>query len=200
MALPSLLPTGLAGNLAKKYPAIIAEYVTDAGADPDYDHIIPVIGAGSFITFYNLYSTTAMTFPESRFSATRATCKRTLLQGGCAPLNVDYGVAVTGIAGGTGLGSFRPVRLDVPNPIQPKTPTLMQGTVTVSGLTAGKTYRLLRYINPATVPVTAAAALGTRPVGTTSVDFNATGATYKLVDPVKFLSSSTTFYRCVALP
>jgi hypothetical protein len=98
------------GHLAAARLVIFAEYVTDAGYDPDYDHIVPAVGASAApdFTFYNLYSTAPVTLSGAALPATRRACNRTLLQGGCAPAGVDYGVAVTGVASGGARGGAPP--------------------------------------------------------------------------------------------
>lgn len=135
--------------------------------------------------------------PGAALPATRRACARTLLQGGCAPANRDYGVAITGVAGG-GTGVLLPVRLAVPRADEPVPAATMTGTVTVSGLVAGRAYKLLRYNSAASVPTRGTAAQWIASAAAVKLDFVAAGATWST--PVSFMSSATVFYRAVAVP
>ena len=187
------------GHLAAARLVIFAAYITDAGYDPDYDHIVPAVGTSGAadVTFYNLYSTTPVVLSNAALPATRAACARTLLQGGCAPANRDYGVAITGVTGGEA-GVLLPVRLAVPRADEPVPAATLSGTVTVRGLTAGRAYKLLRYNSAASVPTGGTAAQWIASAAAAKVDFVPTGATWSY--PVSFKSSATVFFRAVAVP
>jgi hypothetical protein len=203
-------------------PVIFGEFLSDAGGDPDYDHIVPAVGASSaaatssnYLTFFNLYDAAPLVLKFSRLNATRRGCARSLQSGGCIPSNVDYGVAVTGVADANKV--TLPVRLDVDRRDEPNTSPVnkrdpdeyrtapqpaaqLRGSVTVSGLTPKASYRLMRYASAAAVPTKGSAAAFLASAYTASVDFVAAGAEWRYADPVPFLSSSTTFYRCVRRP
>lgn len=212
----SAFSTWMHSHLAAARLVIFSEYVTDAGYDPDYDHIVLAVGASAAadFTFYNLYSTTPVVLSNVALPATRSACARTLLQGGCAPAGRNYGVTITGVAGG-GAGVLLPVRLavnraDEPNtsPVNrrdpddgraaPEAAVTLTGMVTVTGLTAGRAYKLLRYNTAASVPTGGTAAQWIASAAAAKVDFTAAGASWTYADT--FLSSATVFYRCVAVP
>jgi len=119
------------------------------------------------------------------------------------PTKTNYAVAVTGIkdASATSL----PVRLKVNSQKEPsipggKAPSLLTGTVTVSGLTPGVAYTLLRFDTSASVPTTGnAAAFLAAPWGS-SVKFTATAATWTYTDPKKIPSNGVAYYRAVRNP
>lgn len=71
-------------------------------------------------------------------------------------------------------------------------PIEMTGTVTVSGLTVGKSYSLYRYDNTASLPVDGSH----DDPHNVKINFQATNLTYVYEDPVKILSHSATYYRC----
>ena len=199
---------------------IMGVYVTDGNDDPNYDHIVPAVGlspasspGGAALTYFDLYNLAPQVRPLSSLGASRASCRRSLDAGGCLPAGVDYGTAVTGVLDGT--KQMPRVRLavdrvDEPNwsPVDPsdpdeyrsapEKPVALHGTVTVSGLTKGVSYRLMRFASAAKVPkagATAAQYLAAAYVA--RVDFTAAGPTWTYTDPQTILSSSTVFYRCV---
>ena len=209
-------------QLAARCPVIFGEYVADAGNDPDFDHIVPAVGASSAgdLTFFNLYELEAMVLPLGKLNATRKRCQRDLVEGGCIPSRVDYGTAVAGIAD-AGRATL-PVRLAVNRPDEPnyspvnladpdeyrtapEKPAAMKGTVTVSGLTPGRKYRLMRFSSPAKVPTKGAAAAWLASSYDSHVDFVApaggdSGSKWVYADPRPFQSTATIFYRCVEKP
>ena len=74
----------------------------------------------------------------------------------------------------------------------------LHGTVTVSGLTKGRKYRLMRFASAAKLPKAgASAAQYLAAAYVAHVDFTTAGATWTYTDPLTILSSSTVFYRCV---
>jgi hypothetical protein len=73
----------------------------------------------------------------------------------------------------------------------------MTATVTVSSLTIGRAYSLLRYDDYRLVPTNATAAQFLASQFTHRTDFTATGPTFTFVDPATFTSSGTTYYRAV---
>jgi hypothetical protein len=86
-----------------------------------------------------------------------------------------------------------------PNVSVGASPSHMTATVTVSGLTAGKSYTLLRYDDYTKVPTNATAAQFLASQFTHRTDFVASGVTWTFVDPTTFLSSGTTYYRAVPM-
>ena len=104
------------GYLAAGSPVIFGAYLTDGVNDPDYDHIEPAVGFSStgYLTYFNLYYLTPMVLSFAQLNATRKSCARSLVQGGCIPNKVDYGAAVTGVIDANHV--TLPVRLDVNRP------------------------------------------------------------------------------------
>jgi hypothetical protein len=122
------------------------------------------------------------------------------VHGGCVPRDVDYGVAVSGVTDAQHV--TLPITMTVPGTSEPNvsqgaTASQMTATVTVSGLTTGLAYALLRYDDYRNVPTNTSAAGFLASQFTHRTDFTATGATWTFVDPVTFISSGTTYYRAV---
>eukprot|EP01065_Artemidia_motanka_P017447 TRINITY_DN2091_c0_g1_i1.p1 TRINITY_DN2091_c0_g1~~TRINITY_DN2091_c0_g1_i1.p1 ORF type:complete len:355 (+),score=143.35 TRINITY_DN2091_c0_g1_i1:67-1131(+) len=108
----------------------------------------------------------------------------------CVDSQVDYGLAVTGMS----VKGSLPVSLDVNIQSEPDVrvgmpPKAIKGTVTVSGLQAGKTYTIYRYGSTAKVPASAPFAGADH-----THSFTASGASYKYADPNTFMSNSATYY------
>jgi hypothetical protein len=192
-------------------PVIYAVYLTDGNNDPDYDHIVPAVGidattAGDYVASDTLASNNNF---DARIEATlgsltgtRASCTKDLAHGGCVPTSVDYGVAVTGITDAQ--HATLPATMTVASDAEPNvslgaSPSQMTATVTVSALTAGHAYTLLRYDDYTKVPTNATAAELLTSAFTYRTDFVASSTTWTFVDPKTFLSSGTTYYRAVAL-
>ena len=155
-------------------PAIQCIYV-NGGSDSDYDHIVPIVGyedssgdasaqsqrrnasaQGQRLTFFDLEEST----PEKcifnvdfdSFINTRAGCNRGSAEY-CLPSKRDFAVSVTGPADPNGeLARGVQVRVlvarwDEPNVSakKPEPPATMFANVSLSGLTSGAQYSLLRY-------------------------------------------------------
>jgi hypothetical protein len=191
-------------------PSFFGAYLTDGNDDPDYDHIMPLTGIvtasptaydpNDVLTWNDNFGD-QITRPASNISATRASCAYSSTQGGCIPVNVDYGIAVTGIVDPQHV--TLPVSLSVagdsePNVSEGASPAEMTGNVTVSGLTAGQSYTLLRYDDYTQVPTNASAAGFLGSSFTYHVNFTASGPRWTYTDPNTFTSSGSTTYRCVA--
>jgi hypothetical protein len=198
-------------QLQQGAPVIYSVYLTDGTNDPDYDHIVLAVGIDA--TTFGGYVATDQLASNNNFnkrivaamgslSATRAGCNKDTTQGGCVPRNVDYGVAITGVTDVQHV--TLPVTMTVagisePNVSLGASPSQMTATVTVSGLTAGHSYALLRYDDYRRVPTNATVAQFLTSQFTHRTDFVATGASWTFVDPMTFVSSGTTYYRAVAL-
>jgi hypothetical protein len=197
-------------NLLAGYPPFFAAYLSD-GNDPDYDHIMPASGIASTSASAFL-ATDVLTYSDNfgdvitraatLLSATRQTCSYSSTEGGCIPTDVDYGIAVTGVADPSGV-TF-PVTLTIPGNSEPNVSendaaaTEVTGTVTVSGLAAGNSYALLRYDDYTNVPTSGSAAGFLASSYTYKTDFVAAGPTWALTDPKTIVSSGASIYRCVA--
>jgi len=186
-----------------------AVYLTDGNNDPDYDHIVPAVGIdattlGGYVATDSLASNNNfgahIVAAFSALPATRRSCAKDSVHGGCIPQNVDYGVAISGVTDTQ--HATLPITMTVPGSSEPNvslgaTPGQMTATVTVSGLVSGQAYALLRYDDYTTVPTNATAAQFLASQFTHRTDFVANGATWTFVDPTTFDSSGTTYYRAV---
>lgn len=196
-------------HLEQRVPVVYAIYLTDGINDPDYDHIVPAMGitaasASGYSAADTLISSDNFGDRIERsiggLSATRRSCASSSTQGGCVPRDVDYGFAITGISDAR--SATLPVRIKVPVDREPnvsvgEAAVQLTASVTVSGLQSGHNYALLRYDDYTKVPTDAAAADFLTSSYSHRVDFTATGAEWTYADPVNFVSSGATYYRCV---
>jgi hypothetical protein len=109
----------------------------------------------------------------------------------CFDEQVTYGMAVTGLA----VQGTLPVALEVdtteePNVREGQKPSKLTGTVTVSGLTAGKQYTLYRYDSTDAVPAAAPFDKG----ASSTKSFTASADTWTFTDPTTFASDGATYY------
>lgn len=192
-------------RLQKGAPVIGTLYIKGM-TDPDYDHIVPVIGFRSSFATSRYHASDTLLFNDNIASTTLARTFGTLAATRrgtntgrftyAIPSRVDYGCAVTGIV--DTLRETVPVRLQVdrssePNLIAGAPPVTLNATVNIQSLVPGKTYSLLRYDDPSRVPDSGFLAKG----GYTSTrTFTATAATQAFTD--RFLSNAVVTYRCVA--
>jgi hypothetical protein len=199
----------LKGNLAKGIPCIFAAYVTDGNNDPDYDHIMPAIGVQydnplgydpNDVLVFNDNFGGRLARPAGGLAGTRASCALDTVHGGCIPLSVDYGVAVTGmvdLAHATLPVSITVAGSSEPNVSLGQAASAMNATVTVSGLTPGASYALLRYDDFTRVPTDGTAAQFLASPYSHRQDFTASSPQWVFVDPSSFPSDGATYYRCV---
>jgi hypothetical protein len=212
-------------QVALKRPAIIGVVLSNCGrfCDSNYDHIIPVSGVCSnaatpgdavyrvddTLKLNGLYSSTPAwrrfdSMPGTPITKRAAdACKYTTNQGGCIAKDVGFGVSVLGVMDAD--GASLPVKLAVnassePNMALNKKPGYLKGTVTVSGLTAGAKYSLLRFNGAAALPTKGGAAAFVAAAGANVFPFTATSATYTWVDPKSITTDSVVYYRAVATP
>jgi hypothetical protein len=112
------------------------------------------------------------------------------------PLETDYGCAVTGIVDPH--HETVPVHLSVdrwwdePDLIAGQKPVTLHGTLTITSLIPGRTYRLLRYDAYTKVPTSGFLAAGGY---TRELKFTATSTTQTFTD--SFASNGCVIYRCV---
>ncbi|CAF1236975.1 unnamed protein product [Rotaria sordida] len=182
--------------------------------DEDYDHIMPAIGVrfrdenqydpDDVLIYYNLYHLRQIErkMSENDLAATRKTCRKHCGEGGCIPLNIDYGIAVTGILDENHV--TLPVRLSVsawnePNthPAYNEKPTEMDGVVTVRNLIVGKSYVLLRYSSYEYVPTKGNVNEFLLSNFDEKHEFLANDTIYIYEDPKKIPSTGSVYYRCV---
>ncbi|CAF3343115.1 unnamed protein product [Rotaria socialis] len=122
---------------------------------------------------------------------------------GCVPLNVCWGIAITGILDEDKV--CLPVRLTVAEWDEPCAADGMKardmiGKVTVQALTARTQYILLRYSSYIDVPVKGNAEAFLSSNYASRHDFTAQDYIYVYEDPIPINSNGSTYYRCVANP
>lgn len=194
-------------HLNQDHPVLFGVYTKD-GNDPDFDHIIPAIGFSATsvstysnndtITFYDNF------LPNQSYTRTFGSFydRRNMRRNGaiyyyCLPKKYDYGDAITGIEDPN--DETYPVKLavdvnDEPNVSQGASPVNMNATITISELTPGNTYLLLRYNDYTNIPNQNFKQQSSQ--ASSVVTFTATGATAIVSDTI--MSDTMAAYRCVS--
>ncbi|CAF3485641.1 unnamed protein product [Rotaria sp. Silwood1] len=180
----------------------------------DYDHIVPAIGIqyknpngydpDDKLIYYDLYEKTSLegTLSEDEMGSTRTMVSRKPnAEDGCIPLEIDYGIAITGIIDEDRV--TLPVRLVVsawnePNPAFHEDSTEMDGAVTVYNLTVGNTYVLFRYSSYKDVQTKGDANAFFQSRFDVKHEFVADDTTYVYEDPKKIPSNGSVYYRCIS--
>ncbi len=190
-------------HLYYNHPVIITVYIQGL-SDPDYDHIIPAIGFSSpdTTTFNNTDSLTYNTcFDSAYFTRSFASIWDTRSMNGngatyeyCIPKAVDYGCAISGNM--DSLNITLPVNLsidrwDEPNVTLGEQPVMLHAVATISHLTVGTQYALLRYNDYTHVPP------GNFDPLTADEVFYFTASTATKTYADSFMSHTATFYRCI---
>ena len=161
-------------------------------------------GTATQLTFNDLYVDTPMLAPVPADVLTRAQCNSGSYAY-CVPGGTvtDYAFSVTGVV--DPLHELFPVWLDVGSWSEPddgtedkyyRTPSTLTPTATVSGLTVGQAYALLRFDSAASLP--AAGHFLASATWSERVNFTATSTVMVLSGLASFLSDTTMFYRAVA--
>ncbi|CAF1030644.1 unnamed protein product [Adineta steineri] len=141
---------------------------------------------------------------REEFGATRETINdKEDADDGCLPLDIDYGIAITGIVDEDSV--TLPVRLSVsewnePNPRYHEAPKEMLGTVTVNNLTNGCFYALLQYSSYGSVPTRGSAIDFLQSDFDERHEFMATSTDYVYEDPNVISTNGSVYYRCVLIP
>ena len=205
----------LKSNLVAGYPCITVVFLADSDLySEDYDHIVPVVGvkskslystkymAGDSLIFHTLYDPDPIVRKFSTLASTRDDCDLELSAGGNIPQNTDYGIAIKGLQGDR--DATLPTRLSVnrsnePNVSLGEKAKNLKGTITVSALTPGAKYALLRYDDVAKMPTSGGSAVYLASDYDYKTEFIASGSVWEFKDPVGILSSGVTYYRCVRL-
>lgn len=188
------------------------EKLPSSQADSDYDHIMPTIGykkdssSGAILgLIYNdLWGTQPRYADLSTAVTTRSNCltttKPTQPYDYCIPSSNVYAIALTGNVDQN--SETVPMTLTMPSWKEPdwgkedglhEKAVQFTVTATVSGLTSGKQYSVLRYDDQRNVPISGFldSSFSER------FDFTAQGATQELTDFDSFMSDATIFYRVV---
>lgn len=190
-------------HLYLKHPVMIVAYVRGL-SDPDYDHIMLATGftstdsttyrATDLLCFNDCFDPLVKTRVASTLNDNRKMRVNGAKYPFCIPTTTCYGCAITGIQD-TSLAAL-PVQVILntwsePDIIAGAKPATLNATVSISGLTIGKSYSLYRYNDYRTVPTTKYA----KSVYSSVVQFvaNSTAATY----PVLIPSNSVAVFRCL---
>ena len=187
-----------------------------------YDHIVPTLGyctqgnlndatvlPGDRLGLASLFTLKPAWWQTSDLPAspvypkTADSCKIPAMQAGCLPSGTDYAIAILGIKDDS--NTSLPVLLEVnsvnePNTPLGKKPSKLKGWVTVSSLTVGGQYSLLRFDSILSVPTSGGAAAFLAVPAASRKNFTATDTTWTYKDPNPIMSDGATFYRCVELP
>ncbi|CAF1621171.1 unnamed protein product [Rotaria magnacalcarata] len=202
-------------SIIQGHPAMFGAYLSYM-QEEDYDHIMPAIGVRfqdeheynpeDVLFYYNLFREKLIerTMSKDDLAATRKTCRKHCGEGGSLPLNIDYGIAVTGIADENQI--TLPVRLSVsawnePNlhPAYAETPIEMDGIVTIRDLVVDKPYVLLRYSSYGHIPTKGRISDFLSSNFDEKHTFVANYHTYIYKDSKKIPSTGSVYYRCVPL-
>jgi hypothetical protein len=206
--------TWMKGQLISGSPVIFTTYIS-GGKDPDYDDILPAFGVkeaapgtpgyhGSDVLYYfNNFEQKTITHSFASLEGTRSSCSQSASAGGCISSSGARGIAIKGILD-EGQVTL-PVQLSVdswsePNVSLGESPGQMQGKVSISGLTAGKKYALLRFNHYPSLPVSGTAADFLAATPFSRFDFTAEAEQYVYNDPQPIQSNGSVYYRVVPLP
>ncbi|MCY2934245.1 MAG: hypothetical protein NT172_08795 [Planctomycetota bacterium] len=190
-------------HLSLFHPVLIVAYAQGL-ADPDYDHIMLASGFSSTDTttyhatdqflFNDNYSTVVLNRTASTLTDTRRMRGNGALNEFCIPTNVCYGTAITGILDTSKLALPVQVLLNTqsePDVITGASPVMFNASVSISGLTVGKSYSLYRYNDYRNVPTINYAASKYSAV----VNFIATKTTYSVAATIA--SNTIATFRCL---
>lgn len=194
-------------HLNQDHPVVFGVYLNDCN-DPDFDHIVHAIGFSATsvdtysdidtITFYdNFLPAQSYTRTFESFVDTRKNWDSSAPYYACLPAKYDYGDAITGIVDPN--NETYPVKLAVdvneePNVTQGESPVNMNATITISDLTPGNTYLLLRYNDYTNIPSQDFKQLSSQ--ADSVVTFTVTSTTATLSDTI--MSDTLAAYRCVS--
>lgn len=190
-------------HLSEGHPVIITVYVKGMD-DPDFDHIIPVVGYRSGdvdafhgsdeLVFNDNFKSKPFTRTFDSLWDERSMKRNDGKYEYCIPKNVEYGVAVTGIVDND--NETVPVSLSVdswnePNVTLGDAPKTLKATIKIRSLTPGTKYVLMKYTDCSKMPDSGFL----KAPGETVTSFAATGPSATLTD--SFPSNSLAVYRCV---
>lgn len=190
-------------HLSKGHPVIMTVYVNGMD-DPDYDHIVPAVGYKSAditsfnkndeLIFNDLFQKTPFVRTFDSIWDDRSMQRNDSKYEYCIPKDVEYGVAITGVADNN--NETVPVSLsidawDEPNVTAGENPREVHATIKISSLTEGMNYVMLKYTDYGKVP--------DQDFLNSQADqikaFTATGSSVTFRD--SFMSNTLAVYRCV---
>jgi hypothetical protein len=183
------------------WPVIFGVYWnTKSENDPDYDHIVPMVGYDDTAIYMNdLAKNKTLRYEESEFVRSRKACRKT--KGApewCLPESADFGVRVEGNADANHV--LLPIRMAVSSWTEPdystedevnENPTMLSAKLTIMKLTPGSSYALLRYTDPDDVPDKDFLQSSFKEKAV----FEASAANHSY--STAFMSNSTVLFRCV---
>ena len=185
------------------HPVIITVYIKGM-TDPDYDHIIPAIGFTSSdtttfnntdqIMYNSCYDSTYFTRTFQTIWDLRSMTGNGATYEYCIPKNVNYGCAVTGIKDAQHV--TKPVNLkidrwDEPNVTLSESPVMLHATATITNLSIGSKYALLKYTDYTHIPSS-----NFDPLNADGVFYFTASAITKIYTD-SFMSNTSAFYRCI---
>ncbi|CAF1050248.1 unnamed protein product [Adineta steineri] len=198
----------------RRHPVIFGIFLPDED-ETDYDHIVPAVSIRyqnedqydphDTIIYYDLYNAEQIekNLNKEEFGATRETINdKEDADDGCLPLDIDYGIAITGIVDEDSV--TLPVRLSVsewdePNPIFRQHSREMRGTITVNNMTNRCFYALLRYSSYEFVSTRGNANDFLLSDFDMRHEFMATSTDYVYEDPMAISTSGSVYYRCILI-
>ncbi|UJR11207.1 hypothetical protein I4U23_015388 [Adineta vaga] len=201
--------------ILQRCPIIFAIFLPGMDYE-DYDHIVPAVGIqyqnedeydpDDKLIYYDLYAKKQIKkrLNNEEFGATRRTIDYKKNAGdGCLPIDIDYGIAITGIVDEDQV--TLPIHLSVsacdePDPIFCEAPREMTGIITVENLTIGMFYALLRYSSYKHVPTKGDADAFLQSNFDEIHVFMAMETNYVYEDPKQISSKRSVYYRCVIVP
>jgi len=182
-------------------PVIFGVY-ENSGDDKEFDHIVPMVGYDKdSVSFNDLYHNETQRYNLQNFVKSREECSKVSGEfKWCLPNQKDYGVIVHGNADAN--QALLRVQMTVSSRTEPdysqedglhQTPVNLSGHVTVSGLSSGSRYALLRYDDPSSVP----SEDFLHSSFAEKIEFVASANSYS--HDVHFMSNSTVLFRCVSV-
>ena len=197
-------PVWMKDHLDAQHPVIMGLFERQPGGDPDYDHIVPMIGYDMdkfYLYFNDLYEPVTRPLKLTDIK-TRANCHQAeppvQPYSYCFPTPTNYGLAVTGNKDSDGT---YPVMLKIQDSGEPdwgaednlhQKPVEFSPRAIISGLTVGKSYSLLRFDSTDALPQTEFI----NGSWSERVVFVASGETHEVV-PGSIMSDGVYLYRCV---
>ncbi|UJR17106.1 hypothetical protein I4U23_004002 [Adineta vaga] len=195
------------------HPVIFGVCLEGAGFE-EYDHIVPAVGiryenedeydSKDELIYYDLFDKNEMKrcMNEEEFGSTKKSiCDKDYAEYGCIPLNIDYGIAITGIVDEDQVTV--PVHLSVsaceePNPDFNEDPIEMIGIVKMTNLVVGNAYVLLRYSSYEHVPTKGDAHTFLQSSFDKRHDFTAFETSYIYEDTKSIPTTGSVYYRCIS--
>lgn len=190
-------------QLALQRPVLITAYARGL-RDLDYDHIMLAIGftaddimsfkSADMLAFNDCFQLVSCNRTAGTLSDNRRMRGNGAKYEFCIPNSVCYGCAVTGIQDAS--RQALPVRIVLESSSEPdlmagELPLPLKGTVSMNGLTVGKSYTLYRFNDYRVVPTTNYA----KSAYASAQNFIATGST--MLFPVSIPSNGVAVFRCL---